>query len=453
MREEIFSKIKDSVQGKVITSSDDEFDQARTVFYGGINTKPAMIIQVANADDIQKVVTIAREEKVELAIRSGGHSFAGYSSVEDGLVIDLRAMKKIEIDDDEQTAWAETGVTASELTIAADAHDLVIGFGDTGSVGIGGITLGGGIGFLVRKFAMAIDNVLAAEVVTADGEVLMVDKDHHAELFWALRGGGGNFGVVTKFKFQLHPLKQVLGGLLLTPAEPEILTHFVTEAEKSPDELSIIFNVMPAPPMPFLPKELHGKLCIMAMIMYAGEPAEGEKVLAPFRNHVKPLADMIKPMRYKDIFFPENDSYHPTAVSTTMMMDHVDLPLAEKIMDQLEALQDAPMRAVQIRTLGGAMAKVSTDETAFAHRKSKLLVNIAAFYTTEAEKNARSQWVNKLAEVLRQEDTGVYVGFLGSHDESKINAAYPEKTLEKLRTVKKKYDPNNLFHNNFNIKP
>jgi FAD/FMN-containing dehydrogenase len=292
---------------------------------------------------------------------------------------------------------------------------------------------------------------LAAEVVTADGSVLMVDASNHPDLFWALRGGGGNFGVVSKFKFQLHPLKEAYGGLLFLPAQPDVLTKLMAQAEKAPDELSIIFNVMPAPPMPFLPADLHGKLSIMAMVMYAGDPAVGEKVLAPFRNLTPPLADMLKPMRYKDIFFPEDGSYHPLAVSKTMMMDHVDTVLAESIIHQLKSLKDAPMRAVQLRILGGKMARVPTDDTAYAHRKSKIMVNIAAFYTSEAEKESFTHWIENVSSLLFQGDSGVYIGFLGQGDEDKLNQAYPDKTLEKLQAVKKKYDPTNFFHRNFNV--
>jgi hypothetical protein len=355
-------------EGKVTLADDPDYDQLRQVFYGGIDKKPLAIICVANAKDIQAAVALAKKHELELAIRSGGHSVAGYSSSDGGIVIDLRDMRKIEVDAVSKTAWVETGLTAKEVTDELDKHNLALGFGDTGSVGIGGITLGGGIGFLVRKFGMAIDNLLAAEIVTADGEILIADSQNHSDLFWAIRGGGGNFGVVTKFKYRLHELSECYGGMLLLPATPEVISGFIDIASHAPDELSTIINIMPTFPLPFVPQEFHGKLSVMALIVYAGDPEEGEKVIAPFKALAKPYADMTKPMRYKDIFPPEDGSYHPTAVSRNMHLNKVDVGLAQAAIDWLGKI-DAPVKALQLRVLGGAMARVSEDETAYAHRK------------------------------------------------------------------------------------
>ncbi|MFN8378211.1 MAG: FAD-binding oxidoreductase, partial [Anaerolineae bacterium] len=201
-------RLRSDVKGRVIVSGDPDYDRARTVFYGGVDRHPAAIVQVADAHDVAQVVSLARDTGMELAIRSGGHSVAGHSVSEGGIVLDLSAMRKLEIDVEGQTAWMETGLTAGEVTSELGKHGLVVGFGDTGSVGIGGITLGGGVGYLVRKFGLTIDDVLAAEIVTADGQILQVNANHHPDLFWAIRGGGGNFGVVTRFRFRLHYLPQ-----------------------------------------------------------------------------------------------------------------------------------------------------------------------------------------------------------------------------------------------------
>src|SRR5687768_12379041 len=200
----IISDLRATVSGRVITPDDAEYDEARSVFYGGIDKRPAVIVRVANAEDVSRVVTLARDTGMELAIRSGGHSFAGHSVSDGGIVLDLLGMKGIEIDAEGRTVWAETGLTAGELSNATATHGLAVGFGDTGSVGIGGITLGGGVGYLVRKYGLTIDSLLATDVVTADGKLLRVDAESHPDLFWAIRGGGGNFGVATRFKFQLH---------------------------------------------------------------------------------------------------------------------------------------------------------------------------------------------------------------------------------------------------------
>lgn len=437
-------------KGKVILPSDSEYNEARTVFYGNVDKRPAVIIRVADSSDIVNAVSLARNNSLELAVRSGGHSVAGYSTTEGGIVIDLQEMKKLEIDEVEKTAWAETGLTASECTLAFDKKNLVLGFGDTGSVGIGGITLGGGIGFLVRKYGMTIDNLLAAEIATVDGKLLQVDAKNNSDLFWAIRGGGGNFGVITKFKYKLHEIDQVIGGLLILPATSEVITGFMSEAEKAPDELSAIANVMSCPPMPFVPEKYHGQIIVMALMMYAGDSKVGKKIIASFRNLDKPIVDMIKPMRYPEIFFPDDKSYHPKAVSHTMFMKSVDNKLAEIIVERLKA-SDAAMRVVQLRTLGGAMTKISDDATAFAHRKSKIMTNVASFYNGPEDKQMRLDWVQDLAKKLNQGDNGAYIGFLGTEGQSRINDAYPEKTLQRLKEVKKRYDPNNVFKLNLNI--
>ena len=270
--------------GRVIAPEDAAYDAARAVFYGSRNRRPAAIVRAKDAADVSRVVTLAREKGLELAVRSGGHSLAGHSVSEGGIVLDLSQMKGLEINVEARTAWAETGLTAGEYTAAVGAHGLATGFGDTGSVGIGGITLGGGAGFLVRKHGLTIDSLLAAEIITADGELLRVDAETHPDLFWAIRGGGGNFGVATRFKFRLHEVDEIVGGMLILPATPDTITSFVAEAEAAPNELSTIANVMVAPPMPFFPAAAHGKLVIMALMAYAGEAEAGERAVAPFRS-------------------------------------------------------------------------------------------------------------------------------------------------------------------------
>jgi FAD/FMN-containing dehydrogenase len=271
------------VRGQLIRPQDSAYDEARSVFYGGFDRRPALIVRVEDATDVSRVVTLARESGLELAIRSGGHSVAGHSVSDGGIVLDLSGMKNLELDVEGRTAWAQTGLTAGEFTDAAGAHGLATGFGDTGSVGIAGITLGGGVGYLVRKHGLTIDDLLAAEVVVADGELLRVDAQTHPDLFWAIRGGGGNFGVVTRFQYRLHEVDTIVGGMMILPATPEVVASFVAEAEAAPEELSTIANVMVAPPMPFLPPEAHGQLVIMALLCYAGEVDEGERGLPPPR--------------------------------------------------------------------------------------------------------------------------------------------------------------------------
>jgi FAD/FMN-containing dehydrogenase len=450
--EAAIQEFSSKVRGQLIRPQDDGYDEARTVFYGGFDRRPALIVRVADASDVSHVVALARENGLELAVRSGGHSVAGHSVSDGGIMLDLSEMKNLEIDVEGRTAWAQTGLTAGEYTAAAGAHGLATGFGDTGSVGIGGITLGGGVGYLVRKHGLTIDDLMSAEVVTADGELLRVDDERHPDLFWAIRGGGGNFGVATRFQFRLHEAGTIVGGMMILPATPDVIASFVSEAEAAPEELSTIANVMVAPPMPFVPAEVHGRLIIIAMLVYAGEIDVGERAIAPFRALAEPIVDMVKPMPYPDIYPPEEDDYHPVASGRTMFVDAIDRPVAQTIVDYLQA-SSAQMAVAQIRVLGGAMARVPADATAFAHRSSRIMVNVAAVYERPDEAAVHEPWVSAFAAALRQGDGGAYVGFLGDEGEGRIREAYPESTWERLAAIKGRYDPTNLFRLNQNIPP
>ena len=445
-------QLRATLKGQVIAPQDAGYDEARTVFYGGFDRHPAAIVRVADATDVSHVVTLARESRLELAVRSGGHSLAGHGVSDGGIVLDLSDMKNLEIDVEGRTVWAETGLTAGEYTAATGAHGLATGFGDTGSVGIGGLTLGGGAGYLVRKHGLTIDDVLGAEIVTADGRLLRVDAEEHPDLFWAIRGGGGNFGVVTRFHYWLHEGDEIVGGMLILPATPEVIASFVAEAEAAPEELSTIANVMVAPPMPFLPAEAHGKLVIMAMLVYAGEVDEGERAIAPFKALAEPIADMVKPMRYPEIYPPEEGDYHPVASGRTMFLDAIDRPVAQTIVEYLQASR-AQMAVAQIRVLGGAMARVSAEATAFAHRTRRIIVNVAALYERPDEASVHEPWVTAFAAALRQGDAGVYVNFVGEEGEGRIREAYPGSTWDRLAAIKGRYDPTNLFRLNQNVPP
>jgi FAD/FMN-containing dehydrogenase len=445
-------EISSNVRGQVIRPPDDGYDEARTVFYGGFDRHPAAIARVADATDVSRVVALAREMGFELAVKSGGHSLAAHSTTDGGIVLDLSEMKNLEIDVPGRTAWAETGLTAGEYTAATGAHGLATGFGDTGSVGIGGITLGGGVGYLVRKHGLTIDNVLAAEIVTADGELLRVDAERYPDLFWAIRGGGGNFGVVSRFRYRLHEVDTIVGGMLVLPATPEVIASFVAEAEAAPEELSTIANVMVAPPMPFLPEKVHGHLVVMAMLVYAGEIEVGERAVAPFRALATPIVDELKPMPYPEIYPPEEGDYHPVGSARTMFLEAIDLPVAETIVDHLRVSR-AQMAVAQIRVLGGAMARVPEEATAFAHRSSRIMVNVAALYERPDEAPVHEPWLTAFAAALHQGEGGAYVGFLGDEGEGRIREAYPGSTWERLADIKGRYDPTNLFRLNQNIRP
>jgi FAD/FMN-containing dehydrogenase len=445
------SQLQATLNGRVITPKDAEYDSARTVFYGGIDRRPSLIVRAADAVDVACVVSYAREMGLELAIRSGGHSLAGHSVSDGGIVLDLSEMRALDIDVEQRTAWAQPGLTAGEYTTAAGAYGLATGFGDTGSVGIGGITLSGGVGFFVRKYGLTIDDLLAAEIVTADGQLRHTDAEIHPDLFWAIRGGGGNFGVVTRFQYRLHKVDRVVGGMLILPATPDVITAFITEAEAAPEELSIIANVMTAPPLPFMPAEHHGQLVFLVMPVYAGEIEAGEQAIAHFRALATPIVDMVRPMPYPEIYPPEED-YHPVAAGRTMFVDTIDQQAAETIIAHLQA-STALMRVTQLRVLGGAMARVPVEATAFAHRRRRIMVNVAALYEHPEEAAQHEAWVTDFAAALHQGNSGAYVGFLGDEGEGRVRDAYPGSTWERLAAIKRRYDPTNLFRLNQNIPP
>jgi FAD/FMN-containing dehydrogenase len=440
------------LNGQTITPEDPGYDRARRVFLGTVDRRPAMIVRVADASDVSRVIRLARETGTELAVRGGGHSPAGHGVSEGGIVIDLSGMRALEIDAERRTAWAETGLTAGEYTAAAGAHGLATGFGDAGSVGIGGITLAGGVGFLTRKHGLTIDHLLAADVVTADGELLRVDAENHPDLFWALRGGGGNFGVATRLQFRLHEVDTIVGGMLFLPATPELIAAFIAEAEAAPEQLSTIANVMPAPPAPFLAPEHHGRLVVMALLVYAGDVEAGERAVAPFRKLATPVADMLRPMPYPEMYQPEDEDYRPVAVFRSGFAESVELRTAETIVERIEA-STAPMAVTQLRVVGGAMARVPDDATAFAHRDRRIITNFGAIYQNPEERAEHAAWAADLEGDLSRGAPGAYAGFLGAEGEERVREAYPGSTWDRLTAIKASYDPDNVFRLNQNIPP
>jgi FAD/FMN-containing dehydrogenase len=453
--EQVIASLRASFKGEVIGPQDAAYEQARRVFYGKFDCQPAAIVRPTNAADVASAIALAREAGLELAVRSGGHSVAGHGTSDGGIVLDLSAMKGLDINVEGRTAWAEAGLTAGEYTKAAGAHGLATGFGDTATVGIGGLTLGGGIGFLVRKYGLTIDELLAAEIVTADGQTLHVDADNHPDLFWAIRGGGGNFGVVTRFQFRLREVDSIVGGMLILPATPEVITGFIARAQAAPEELSAIANIMLAPPMPFLPEVAHGKLVIMALLAYVGDAGSGEEAIAPFRGLAEPLADMVRPMRYPEIYtmFGEEEQPGPAQeVSRSMFLNKVDRGTADTIAEYLQS-HTALFAVAQLRVLGGAMARVPAEATAFAHRQCPIMVALGAIYENPDDTPAHEAWAGKFMAALDQGVTGVYSNFVSNEGAARVREAYPGSTWDRLAAVKAKYDPANFFRLNHNIPP
>lgn len=453
MKASDISELRDRVRGRVIDPAADGYDDMRTVFYRAYDRRPAVIVRPVDARDVSTVVSLARATGTEVAVRSGGHSVAAHGSTEGGIVIDLRDMRDIEVDTTERTAWAQSGLTAGEYTEAAGAHGLATGFGDTGSVGIGGITLAGGIGLLVRKHGLTIDSLLAAEVVTADGEILRTDADTHPDLFWAIRGGGGNFGVVTRFQYRLHPVDRVTGGFLAFAADVDLVLDLITIGREGGDDLSMICAIMKAPPIPFIPEEFHGKPVAACLLAHAGDTAGGEQVATRLRGLGSPIVDMVRGMGYPELFEAGGGPpWIEREVSHTAFLDTIDRPLVAGLVEQV-AESTAPLAAAQLRVLGGAMARVPNDATAFAHRDRMYMATAVAAYEDSSEDDAHQGWIRRVASTVTTDRPGAYSGFLGTDGADRIREAYPGRTWDRLVEIKRRYDPENLFRHNHNIAP
>ena len=448
----VLRRLRAVVTGQVIAPGDAQYDAARALYYNSYDRRPAAIARPMDAAEVACVIEIARGLGIPLAVRSGGHSVAGHSVVEGGIVLDLSAMKRLEIDATNRTAWADAGLTAGEYTLAAAAHGLATPFGDTASVGIGGITLGGGVGYLHRKYGLTIDNLLAAEVVTADSEVVVADAESHPDLFWAIRGGGGNFGVVTRFRYRLHEVADVLGGMMMLPMTPERLVELLGMLTEAPDEVSGLIGVMFAPPTPFIPTEHHGKLVAMVMLVHSGPIAEGERFVARLRALASPIVDAVRPMRYPQMYEGPEPPHPARAAVRSFYMDAFDRATADAAVAALER-SSARLRVVQIRPLGGAVARIARDATAFAHRDRRMMALVGALYEDPTETAAHEAWAAQAAAELRQGEPGAYIGFMGEEDEARVREAYPGATWDRLAASKARYDPTNLFRLNHNVPP
>jgi FAD/FMN-containing dehydrogenase len=438
-------------KGRIVTPDLADYDHLRALAHINWDHRPLFVARVADAADVADVVDFARRHDLDLAVRSGGHSVCGHSG-SNGVIVDLRDLKSIDLDLEAMTVWAGSGLTAGEVSGALDQHGVVVGFGDSSSVGIGGLTLGGGVGYMTRKHGLTIDSLLAAEIVTAAGDILTVDEHAYPDLFWALRGGGGNFGIVTRFKYRLNPLPEFTGGPLIMPATPEILAGFVAAAQAAPEELTTIVLAMPAPPLPFLPPELYGQKVIIGMMAYAG-PADGaQAALAPFRALANPIADLVRPGPYSMMYLPEDPTMKPTVSVRSLFMNEVSVDQAA---DMLRRLDDctAPMRMAQVRILGGAANRIPAEATAYGHRNAQILTGFLAMDGSAEAAMRNDQWAADCATALRGANAGTYVNFLAEEGTDALRASYPGTIWNRLREIKRRYDPKNLFRFNQNILP
>ena len=439
--------------GRLITPANPDFELARLTNNAAWDARPALIARPADAKDVAAVVRWARATGQVLAIRSGGHSIAGHSTGDGVAVLDLAALDQVEFDAAGATAWVGPGVTASAFTKAAFERGRAVSFGDTGTVGLGGLILGGGIGWLVRKYGLTIDSLLAAEVVDADGELRMVGPEQDPDLFWALRGGAGNFGVVTRYQLALKPVGEVIHGTLLMPATPETVHDVLLFGYRAPDDLTLMPYVMAIPPMDQVPASQHGRLGLWVDTLWAGSVAEGEDVLAGLRAIAPALMDDIRPKPYPAVYGEPSGQRSPWT-SSSIFIDDVD----ERVFVTLaEALAQAPTGAslAVFRVLGGAAGRVANDATAYGWRDRNYLIWLIADYpdVEGAQPRSYASWVREARTSLTSHGSGAFVSFMGADDPESVAACYPAGTLARLRAIKRHWDPENLFRHNHNIAP
>jgi FAD/FMN-containing dehydrogenase len=439
-----------ALEGQLVLPGSDDYEAGRQVHNLLFQRHPVAIVRPATTVDVALAVRFARDNGLPIAVRSGGHSVAGHSTT-DGVVIDLAKLRGLDVDPVTRTVRAQTGLRAGDVTTAAAEHGLAVPFGDTGSVGLGGLTLGGGIGFLVRKHGMTIDNLLEVELVTADGAVVTASATQNPDLFWALRGGGGNFGMVTAFTYRAVPVGMIYGGLIALPVSPEILRAYVAAAQAAPVELTMIAFVTTIPPMPFVAPDLVGRMSLIAFVAYAGDPANGPAALAPIRDLATPYVDMLQPMPYAALYqLTAQGEQAASGVMRAAFLRSMD-DAAEAILAHMETAS-SPFAFAQIRVLGGAMAQVPADATAFAHRDASILFAIMASFEGD-DPTPHAAWADAFFRAIRPATDGVYANFLEDEGDGRIHEAYPADTYARLAAVKATWDPENVFHLNQNVAP
>jgi FAD/FMN-containing dehydrogenase len=449
----------DGFRGQLISASHADYDIARAVWNGAIDRRPRLIARCIGTADVVAAVRYARDHDLEIAIRGGGHNVAGTAVCDDGIVIDLSAMRAVRVDPANRRAWVQGGALWGDVDHETQAHGLATTGGIVSHTGVAGLTLGGGIGWLMRKHGLTVDNVLAADVVTADGESLRASEDEHPDLFWALRGGGGNFGVVTAFEFRLHPVgPTVLAGPILFDATDvrEVLRFYRDFVRDAPDELGTVVRFGAAPPLPVVPKDLHWRTVVMVGACYNGPIQDGERVLRPLRAARTPLLDLVGPTPYVGF---------QNAIDSTVMhgwnyyWKSTHLPeLREDLIDVIAEHAfscSSPRSYVAMFHLKGAVSRVADGTTAFGNRQASHAMTLdAAWRPGEDFGDGDTAWTQRFFAALERFRDGVYVNFLGGDEApGRVREAYGDAIYNRLVDVKTTYDPGNVFHYNQNIRP
>jgi FAD/FMN-containing dehydrogenase len=449
-------ELRARVNGQTIVPGDAAYEEARKVYNGMIDRRPAVIVRCTDAADVMATVQFARDGGKDLSIRGGSHSVPGFGTNDGGVVIDLAPMKGVRVDPHTRTVRAEGGCTWGGFNHATYAFGMATTGGIIASTGIAGLTLGGGIGYLTRAFGLSCDNLISADVVTADGRFLVASKRQNEDLFWALQGGGGNFGVVTSFEYQLHPVKDIVAGLFFFPLDRsrDVLEFYREYIQKAPEELGMFPAFQIAPPLPFIPPADHGKTFCILVCCWAGRPEDAEKIFAPIRKVGPIAAEMVSPMPYPtlnalfDPLLPAGLQHYWKAAFATDLTDGA-------IKAHLEFGPKVPVvnSTMHIYPINGAASRVASDATAFAYRDAKFATVIAGMWPDPADNEKNTKWVKDYYKALQpHSSSGGYVNFMAGDDQERVRDNY-KGNYDRLVTIKKKYDPDNLFHMNQNIKP
>jgi FAD/FMN-containing dehydrogenase len=457
-----FDELGGSLRGELLLPTSAGYDTARRIWNGAIDRHPGGIARCRGVADVVAAVRFARDRNLEIAVRGGGHGVAGTALCDGGLVIDLSAMRAVWVDPAGRTAWVQGGALWGDVDHETQAHGLATTGGIIGHTGVAGLTLGGGLGFLMRKYGLAIDNLLTAEVVTADGSIVRASADEHPDLFWALRGGGGNFGVVTSFRFALHPVgPTVMAGPVFWAADDtsDVLRWYRDFAAEAPDELGTVVRLGTIPPVPAIRKDLHWRPAIAIACCYAGTVDEGERAVRAVRRFGTPLVDLLAPSPYAafqgalDDTVPHGWHYYWKATTLGGLSDDVIAAVADHAYSAR-----SPRSYAAMFHMGGAVARVAHDATAYAGRDvAHNIVIDAVWLPQEAREHAATEtaWARRLLQALQPHRAGgVYVNFLDSDDDSsRTREAYGDRTYLRLAEIKAKYDPGNAFRHNRNIQP
>ena len=455
--QETVEALGQAVRGRIVTPSDTDYDELRAIWNAMIDKRPGLIVRCAGAADVARCVDFARERNLLVSVRGAGHNIAGSSIGDGAMLIDLSAMKSVRVDVERKTVRLEPGVTLGDLDSETQQYGLATPVGINSTTGVGGLTLGGGFGWLTRKYGMTTDNLISADVVTAEGKLVQASAEKNEDLFWGIRGGGGNFGIVTSFEFRLHPVgPEVLSGMIVHPASDTagLLRHYRDFVAEAPDELTCWAVLRKAPPLPFLAPEVHGTDIVALAVLYTGDMKKGEKALKKLREYGKPHADVISPhpfagwqQAFDPLLTPGARNYWKSHNFPELTDENLD------IVQRFAASLPSDQSEIFVAHLGGAANRVAPDATAYSHRDAEFVMNVHTRWDEAKDDERCVSWAREFFDATAPFATGgVYVNFMSEDEGGRVGDAYGPN-FKRLGALKKKYDPANFFRLNQNIKP